>query len=177
MARCLKAPCKYSRRPEDTSCFSRRRRYRNKPPDPTPLDLCAALRSRRWRKNPIPSGLWQREGPTFEPVCKESLECITCHSQMDAGKSCGYGVCKCSGFSNGGSLLPNLEVVDSLMIPAGLAPGAYVLQWRWDCEESDQVTTPPHACSPLPFVPPSQHSPDCVRPSHPTCRSGQAAAM
>merc|ERR1711981_1038144 len=25
-----------------------------------------------WRKNPIPSGLWQREGPTFDPVCTES---------------------------------------------------------------------------------------------------------
>ena len=25
------------------------------------------------------------------------------------------------------------------MIPADLAPGDYVLQWRWDCEESDQI--------------------------------------
>lgn len=29
-----------------------------------------------WRKNPIPSGLWAREGPQFEPVCQESEECI-----------------------------------------------------------------------------------------------------
>ena len=36
-------------------------------------------------------------------------------------------------------LLPNLEVVDNVRIPKGLAPGRYVLQWRWDCEESDQV--------------------------------------
>ena len=49
------------------------------------------------------------------------------------------GLCRCSGFSNGGPLLPNLEIVDRLQIPAGLAPGRYVLQWRWDCEESDQV--------------------------------------
>ena len=27
-----------------------------------------------WRKNPIPSGLWQREGPTFEPG--DSPTCI-----------------------------------------------------------------------------------------------------
>ena len=36
-------------------------------------------------------------------------------------------------------ILPNLEVVDEVMIPADLAPGDYVLQWRWDCEESDQI--------------------------------------
>ena len=28
-----------------------------------------------WRKNPIPSGLWEREGPQFEPVCAESEAC------------------------------------------------------------------------------------------------------
>lgn len=46
------------------------------------------------------------------------------------------GVCKCSGHSNGGPLLPNLEVVDLLQVPRDLAPGKYVLQWRWDCEVS-----------------------------------------
>ena len=25
------------------------------------------------------------------------------------------------------------------MIPAGTKPGKWVLQWRWDCEESDQI--------------------------------------
>jgi hypothetical protein len=93
-----------------------------------------------WRKNPIPSGLWEREGPQFEPVCNESSECIEGFS-----KSKGYsglapqGTCKCSGFSNGGPLLPNLEIVDAVKIPAHLQPGKYVLQWRWDCEESDQI--------------------------------------
>ena len=29
-------------------------------------------------------------------------------------------------------LAPNLEIVDSIRIPAGLVPGDYVLQWRWD---------------------------------------------
>jgi len=48
------------------------------------------------------------------------------------------GACKCSGYSNGGPLLPNLEVVDEIRVP-DVAPGNYVLQWRWDCEESDQV--------------------------------------
>ena len=89
-----------------------------------------------WRKNPIPSGLWEREGPGFEPLCAESEECIRGYSTGKGGKP---GVCRCSGYSNGGPLLPSVEIVDRVRIPADLAPGRYVLQWRWDCEESDQV--------------------------------------
>ena len=88
-----------------------------------------------WRKNPIPSGLWEREGPMFDPVCEESKECLASFS----GGTAKAGICRCSGFSNGGPLLPNVEIVDNLRIPADLEPGPYVLQWRWDCEESDQV--------------------------------------
>ena len=28
---------------------------------------------------------------------------------------------------------------DEVIVPAGLAPGEYVVGWRWDCEESTQV--------------------------------------
>ena len=43
------------------------------------------------------------------------------------------GVCRCSGWSSGSGspLLPNLEVVDSVLIPKDTKPGKYVLQWRW----------------------------------------------
>jgi len=94
-----------------------------------------------WSKNPIPSGLWWREGPGFEPVCEESDACKYWASGCIPGISCPtpVGVCRCSGYSNGGPLLPNLEIVDSIKIPAQLKPGKFVLQWRWDCEESDQV--------------------------------------
>ena len=30
-------------------------------------------------------------------------------------------------------------VADKVLIPAGLAPGDWVLQWRWDAEETSQV--------------------------------------
>lgn len=39
----------------------------------------------------------------------------------------------CSGDWTGGVIL------DEVIIPPDLAPGAYVLGWRWDCEESTQV--------------------------------------
>ena len=89
-----------------------------------------------WAKNPVPSGIWNREGPGFDPLCVESAACKAYYSGLGDAKQ---GMCRCSGWSNGGPLLPNLEIVDNLQIPAGLAPGRYVLQWRWDCEESDQV--------------------------------------
>ena len=34
---------------------------------------------------------------------------------------------------------PTLEIVDRVLIPADLPAGEYVLGWRWDCEESNQV--------------------------------------
>merc|ERR1712039_634697 len=100
-----------------------------------------------WRKNPIPSGIWQREGATFDPVCTESDECIRAlatggmdqHSMQATADASHQGICRCSHFSNGGYLLPNLEVVDNVIVPKDLKSGHYVLQWRWDCEETDQI--------------------------------------
>jgi hypothetical protein len=91
-----------------------------------------------WRKNPIPPGVWAREGATFEPVCKESQACIDSYSLgggYDSNRA--YGLCKCSGL--GLKLSTSLEVVDRVVVPSSTAPGSYVLQWRWDCEESDQI--------------------------------------
>ena len=33
----------------------------------------------------------------------------------------------------------NLEIVDRVVIPADLKAGGYVLGFRWDCEESNQI--------------------------------------
>ena len=30
-------------------------------------------------------------------------------------------------------------ITDRVRIPQGLAPGDYVLSWRWDCEETAQI--------------------------------------
>ena len=64
-----------------------------------------------WRKFPIPTVLWEREGPSFEPVCEETAECLR-EVSWNQGYAWTPGVCKCSGHSNGGPLLPNLEMVD-----------------------------------------------------------------
>ena len=33
----------------------------------------------------------------------------------------------------------NFAIVDSLRIPSDLAPGPYVVSWRWDAEQTSQV--------------------------------------
>lgn len=82
-----------------------------------------------WRKNPVPrawrnaDGTWANEsnhlqtGEGFQPLCPN-----------EEGRTCT------------GMWGPyNLEIVDKVRIPSDLKPGAYVLGWRWDCEESNQI--------------------------------------
>ena len=33
----------------------------------------------------------------------------------------------------------DFNMVDKVIVPAGLAPGDYALSWRWDCEVTTQV--------------------------------------
>jgi hypothetical protein len=46
---------------------------------------------------------------------------------------------KCSGMIDGQEADPTLEIVDRILIPHSTPPGDYVLGWRWDCEESNQI--------------------------------------
>ena len=45
----------------------------------------------------------------------------------------------CYRMIDGSTADPTLEIVDRVLIPADTAPGEYVLGWRWDCEESNQI--------------------------------------
>lgn len=79
-----------------------------------------------WAKNPIPSN---ETGPgMFAPSCEEVADC---DPSIDNSK------CLCSGPSDPG--FGTLEIVDQLEVPAELPAGEYVLGFRWDCEESNQV--------------------------------------
>ena len=82
-----------------------------------------------WAKNPVPrawrepDGSWGalshhlKTGEGFEPLCKHSERhpCAGEFTPFDA------------------------EIVDLIELPAGLKPGPYVLGWRWDAEESNQI--------------------------------------
>lgn len=90
-----------------------------------------------WALNPIPrvwrnqlTGEWEgnldQTGEGFAPFCDMN------------GTFPAYNQGK--GHSCVGMWGPyNLEIVDKVMIPADLTPGDWVLGWRWDCEESNQI--------------------------------------
>lgn len=76
-----------------------------------------------WARNPLP---YNHPGqmPEFAPPCEESPDVW----KTDAGL--------CSG-----RYLVNVSLIDKLVVPAGTPTGPYVLQLRYDCEETAQVWT------------------------------------
>jgi hypothetical protein len=71
-----------------------------------------------------------------------------------------------SGHSGFGKDVPDWSIMDHVLIPADLEEGEYLLSWRWDCEESNQVwencadmvltkDAPPSTTTPVPSPSPS----------------------
>ena len=81
-----------------------------------------------WAMNPIPDYGSDHGAPSFAPRCHEVPGCCR-------GGGCMDNKCRCSG--EWGPY--DLEIVDVLAVPPHLPAGDYVLGWRWDCEESNQV--------------------------------------
>merc|ERR1711907_60973 len=99
----------------------------------------------KWAMNPIPDfGSDPNRGPhpavSFQPRCPESEACL----KGDHGSAMD-NPCQCSG--EWGPY--DLEIVDRVQLPSNLAAGEWVLGWRWDCEESNQVWT---SCSDVSVV-------------------------
>jgi len=83
-----------------------------------------------WAKNPIPRNF------AFEPICDEVPHC---------GDEAIESRCRCSGMWG-----PyDLEIVDTVQLPKDLEPGDWVLGFRNDCEESNQVW---NSCSDVTIV-------------------------
>lgn len=72
----------------------------------------------KWSLNPVPRF---DHGAAQEPRCVETA------------------TERCTGMTDGSTAQPDFEIVDRIKIPSGLKPGEYVLGWRWDCEESNQI--------------------------------------
>jgi hypothetical protein len=80
-----------------------------------------------WAKNPLPRNDVHNTLAGFAPKCEERQECDVYSRDKQN--------CLCSGMWG-----PyNVEVVDQVLLPADLPAGDYVLGWRWDCEESNQI--------------------------------------
>ena len=79
--------------------------------------------------NPIPRNDTAQTGASFAPKCREVCSGCT------AGGAPGCSNCRCTGEWG----VPNLEIVDNVALPWMLPPGDYVVGFRWDTEESNQV--------------------------------------
>merc|ERR1712232_1440891 len=75
-----------------------------------------------WSKNPVPRTDKAQTGEGFPVSCNETAE-YQCSTGGGATSSTGG----------------KLEILDSLKLPADLPAGDYVLGWRHDQEESNQV--------------------------------------
>ena len=100
-----------------------------------------------WARNPVPridfgnggggvtDGTCRGHGRgpncvNFKPACNDSWLDVNM-TDSAAGSSEVQG--ECSGdWTNG-------QIVDRVHVPADLEPGAWVVGWRWDCEETTQV--------------------------------------
>jgi len=82
-----------------------------------------------WAMNPLP-----RTDSAKDPNAMDAFPapCYDPNAPFDGGHG---GLC--SGWYGP----DNLEIVDALRVPAHLTPGKYVVQFRWDCEESAQIWT------------------------------------
>jgi len=88
-----------------------------------------------WRKNPVPrawkakNGTWgqgsnhEQTGWGFQPVCEDAGMDVQGTQQSCTGMWGPY----------------NLEIVDRVAVPSNLPAGEWVLNWRMDQEESNQI--------------------------------------
>jgi hypothetical protein len=73
-----------------------------------------------WKMNPLPYG-HSGGPPNFDPPCHETVDPKVNHT----------GLCS-------GQMPWDVAIIDELIIPASTPAGAYVLGFRWDCEETAQ---------------------------------------
>ena len=80
------------------------------------------------------------EGLPFPPPCDDPIPYAT-GQRPNTGEN-PSGLCA-------GNLPYFVSIVDALRVPAGTPPGAYVLGFRWDAEETAQVWS---SCSDITIV-------------------------
>ena len=118
------------------------------PPPPSPGDVQRCLKARQVRHRAPP---WYRKC-----ACGRTLTDHRSHprgSVSDVSRKCLGSASEASRACSGMWGPYNVEVVDTLALPADLPHGEWVLGWRWDCEESNQVWA---SCSDVTIVSPAR---------------------
>jgi len=94
-------------------------------------------RGSQWTRNPIPA--WKcasggRQGYKFDGITPNPDKCNEFNFPPASPDLAGYGL-----HMKKHQDVFNFHIVDKLQVPSNLAPGDYVLSWRWDCEQTPQV--------------------------------------
>ncbi len=108
-----------------------------------------------WVMNPVPEccpadGACEKRG--FTCGSAESKACYSHQCGADAGLGPSEPAFPWPADNKGApptNLSPAFSIVDTLLVPAGLEPGQWVLGWRWDAEETAQVWS---ACADITIV-------------------------
>lgn len=88
-----------------------------------------------WQMNPLPmTHDYTAHGQGGPGQPREHPFAPPCHDPCPAGGCPGLSQGLCSG-----EWMRNITLYDQLRVPASLAPGEWVLGFRWDCESSAQV--------------------------------------
>ena len=87
----------------------------------------------QWAMNPVPRNDTDQTGASFAPKCNET--CAGCTGTTPAACK----TCRCTGSWGNGGPANTLEIVDNVALPWMLPAGDYVVGWRWDAEEANQV--------------------------------------
>jgi len=115
-----------------------------------------------WRTNPIPACAYSTKHGSATPSCTSGTQFEPTFDDFTQG----FLRPDQSGGKN------HFSVMDTVNVPN--TPGSYLLSWRWDCEEADQVWT---SCADIEIVDGSVPAP-APRPVEPdaTCSSNQECA-
>lgn len=90
----------------------------------------------QWRKNPIPACKGPAGGSLLG-VCLSGTQFPSPASNPKTGKKL-QGFCESAATGYQEGTCP-FAIVDRLKVPPNLAPGDWVLSFRWDCEQTPQV--------------------------------------
>lgn len=91
----------------------------------------------QWRRNPIP-GCRCITGP-YTNGASGCIKCLGPQFEPPVPGVYGFNPDGGNGKGNVYYVLPEHNIVDKVQVPADLAPGKYVISFRYDCEQTTQV--------------------------------------
>lgn len=78
-------------------------------------------------------------GGTVHPISVFSQRCTLYHSTCADVRNSDDVITQHYTLQPKGDLYHDFSIVDTVVVPKDVAPGAYLVSWRWDCEQTTQI--------------------------------------